>query len=209
MTQENYYLRWRIAHVSFEVEIKVKLKQDLKTTKARLEALGARAQANIEHVDDYYLLPEGLRDFAKTDEALRVRATKKDGKLEGADLTYKGKKVGKITKTREEIVVDVSSAEKMGDILQRIGLRKVFTLNKLRALFECKFENQQIILTLDQIEHLDEHYMEAELHADTQEGIKEKEEILIRFLDQLGYTKTDSLRVSYLELVCQKLHIKF
>ncbi len=209
MTQEKYYLRWRIAHVSFEVEIKVCLKQDLKTTKARLEALGAKLQANIEHVDDYFLLPGGLRDFAKTDEALRVRATKKDGKFEGADLTYKGKKVGKVTKTREEIVVDVSSSEKMGDILQKIGLRKMFTLNKWREMYACEFEKQNIMLTLDRVEHLDERYMEVELHADTQEEIKEKEEILLRFLGKLGYAKTDSLQVSYLELVLQKLNIKF
>ncbi len=195
--------------MSFEVEIKVRLKQDLKVTRASLEALGGKSQANIEHIDDYFLLPAGLRDFAKTDEAIRVRATKKDGKFEGADITYKGKKVGKVTKTREEIVVDISSAEKMGDILQKIGLRKIFTLNKWREMFVCTFEGQEIMLTLDQVEHLEEDFMEVELHANSQEEVKNKEEILLRFLNKLGYSKSDSLRVSYLELVCQKLQIKF
>jgi predicted adenylyl cyclase CyaB len=195
--------------VSFEVEIKVCLKQDLKTSKAKLETLGAKWQANIEHVDDYFLLPGGLRNFAKTDEALRVRATKKDGKFEAADFTYKGKKVGKVTKTREEIVVDVSSAEKMGEILQKIGLRKVYTLNKWREIFSCAFEGQDISITLDRVEHLDDRYMEVELQAKTQDEIKTNEEILLRFLGKLGYTKGDSLQVSYLELVLHKLNIKF
>jgi predicted adenylyl cyclase CyaB len=163
--------------VSFEVEIKVCLKQDLKTTKAKLETLGAIWQANIEHVDDYFLLP--------------------------------GKKVGKVTKTREEIVVDVSSPEKMGKILQKIGLRKVYTLNKWREIFSCAFEGQDISITLDRVEHLDDRYMEVELQAKTQDEIKTNEEILLRFLGKLGYTKGDSLQVSYLELVLHKLNIKF
>jgi len=195
--------------VSFEVEIKVCLKQDLKTTKATLQALGAKSQANIEHIDDYFLLPGSLRDFAKTDEALRVRATKTDGKLVGADITYKGKKIRDVTKTREEIVVEVSSAAQMSEILKKIGLRHVFTLNKWREMFLCPFEGHEISITLDRVEHLDGRYMELELHATTQDEIKIKEEILLRFLEKLGYTKGDSLRVSYLELVLKKMNIKF
>ncbi len=76
-------------------------------------------------------------------------------------------------------------------------------------MYVCEFEGQSIMLTLDQVAHLDERYMEVELHANTQEEIKEKEDILLRFLGNIGYTKTDSLRVSYLELVLQKLKIKF
>jgi len=195
--------------VLFEVEIKVCLKQDLEATKAKLRKLGSKYQANIDHVDDYFLLPGGLRNFAKTDEALRVRETIKNGVKEGADITYKGKKLGSTTKTRQEIVVEISSAEKMEEILLNIGLRKAFSLKKWREIYTCEFENENITITLDRVEYLDAQYMEVELTARSQQEIEEKEGILIRFLYHLGYSKQDSIRASYLELVLQKLNVKF
>ena len=107
--------------MSFEVEIKVRLKDTLNEIKLKLESLGSLWAASVEHADDYYIMPPGFQNFAETDEALRIRTVLNGGQVESADITYKGKKVRGDAKTREEIVVDVSDPVNLGKILEHMG----------------------------------------------------------------------------------------
>ena len=54
----------------YEVELKFRV-ADLPAVEGRLAALGARFAAPVEQVDRYFAHP--ARDFAQTDEALRLR----------------------------------------------------------------------------------------------------------------------------------------
>lgn len=52
-------------------EVEVKLRADRETVRARLAEAGAVREARVTQVDTYYDAPH--RDFAETDEALRIR----------------------------------------------------------------------------------------------------------------------------------------
>ena len=79
----------------FEVEQKFPV-SDLAAVAERLAALGADVSPPHAEVDLYFAHP--AVDFAKTDEALRLRR-----KGEANFLTYKGPKIDATTKTRLEI----------------------------------------------------------------------------------------------------------
>src|SRR4029079_17138635 len=82
-------------NVQFEVEQKHRV-DDTGALTDRLAALGVAIGPPAVQVDQYFAHP--CRDFASTDEALRIRTTG------GASfVTYKGPKVDKTTKTRREI----------------------------------------------------------------------------------------------------------
>jgi adenylate cyclase class 2 len=193
----------------FEVEIKVRLHESIDEIKAKLAEIGAKWEVKLEHIDAYFLMPEGFRNFAQTDEALRIRAVRQEGEEEKADFTYKGKKLRGDTKTREEIVVKVSSAEKMGQILEHLGFTNAYTIHKQREMFTYEYQGETIEITVDEVEHLPDPYMEVELTAATQDEINAKQAVLFEFLKEIGYRRKDSERLSYLELVMMQLGVKF
>ena len=82
-----------------EVEMKFPA-ADLPTLAARLEALGARRGETLEEADHYFNAPD--RDFARTDEALRIRRIGDHNRI-----TYKGPKRDAVTKTRTEIELPI------------------------------------------------------------------------------------------------------
>ena len=81
--------------MSIEVEQKFAV-DDHREIQRRLEQLGAHEAGGVEQVDRYFNHP--ARDFAQTDEALRLRRVG-----EANFVTYKGPKLDAATKTRREI----------------------------------------------------------------------------------------------------------
>jgi len=134
--------------------------------------------------DVYFNHP--LRDFSKTDEALRIR--KIDEKY---FLTYKGKKVDNDTKTREEI--EISCSKEMIIILEKLGFKKVAEVKKTRKLF--LLENLKICL--DDVSMLGK-FIEIESN-----NYEDKEKIF-EILKKIGLQKKDTIRESYLELMFRK-----
>lgn len=58
----------------FEVEVKIVLTDsEREHFLLDLKRLGAVYQLDLEHTDIYFNMPKGLRNFVKTDEALRLR----------------------------------------------------------------------------------------------------------------------------------------
>lgn len=198
----------------YEVEVKVKLRNRNDFLK-NLEKLDAAYQSDLEHTDIYFNMPEGLRSFVKTDEALRLRkcieyhSHKTLGERyitsKKYDLTYKGPKLDKETKSRTEVVCNIQDPDQMEIILTTLGFRKFLTIEKNRILYHIEFENCHIEITIDKIQHLDGSFSEFEIMVEKREDMGEARDLIFKFLHLLDYKKSDSIRLSYLELVVAEL----
>jgi adenylate cyclase class 2 len=195
-----------------EVEVKFHLR-DKDAYEDNLKKIGAKYITDINHTDTYYKLPEGQRDFAKTDEALRLRRIEEyDARMAetlepeiSADLTYKGPKIDTETKTREELVTKVEDPDNLELIFKRIGIREILTLQKNRRLYTLDFNTHHIEILIDKIEHLDGYYSECEIIASDDEAMEDGKKTLFGMMEKLGYSKKDSILKSYLELVIMAL----
>src|SRR5688500_13235290 len=107
--------------MTIEVEHKYRV-TDLADVQRRLAALPATIAEPQLQVDTYFAHP--ARDFAKTDEALRIRCVG-----ERNYVTYKGPKLDAVTKTRREIELPLapheSGAAAFGELLLALGFRRV------------------------------------------------------------------------------------
>jgi adenylate cyclase class 2 len=165
-----------------EIEVKVKSSQKLEREVRRTSAF----VENQVHSDIYYNSPE--RDFSKTDEALRVR---REGKR--ITLTYKGPKLDKVTKSREEIIVPVG--EGINELLLSLGFRKTLEVQK-----EREFRRKgQIKITLDEVRGLG-NFIEFEIEGDDLEGGKKE---IFSYMKTLSLSQKDSITKSYLELLLE------
>ena len=195
-----------------EVEVKFHLR-DKDEYEDNLKKLGAKYVVDINHIDTYYKLPEGQRDFSKTDEALRLRRIEEfDARMVetldpqiSADFTYKGPKIDTETKTRKELVSAVGDPDNLELILKEIGIRPILTLEKKRRLYTLDFNTLHIEILIDQIEHLDGYYSECEIIAETEEEMEAGKITIFGIMEKLGYGKSDSILTSYLELVIKAL----
>ncbi|MBY9008928.1 MAG: class IV adenylate cyclase [Candidatus Lokiarchaeota archaeon] len=194
-----------------EVEIKVKI-SDPNLIRKKFEDFNGLYKLSLHHEDIYFNMPIGLRDFKQTDEALRLRKSieynrHEKGMTQKSNyfITYKGKKIDITTKTREEIEVKIDEVEEMNKIFKLLGFREVFTIIKERELYGFKFKGTSIEALIDYIPILDQHFMEVELIAESYDEADKKREILFQFLENFGIKKQESVRLSYLELVADKL----
>jgi adenylate cyclase class 2 len=194
-----------------EVEIKVKISDPNLTQKTFKENNGIY-KLSLEHEDTYFNMPKGLRDFRQTDEALRLRKSiefNRDNKeiVQKINyyITYKGKKIDKTTKTREEIEVKINEIEDMKTLLKLLGFQEVFTVVKKRELYDFTFNDTKIEALIDYIPILEQHFVEVELITDSLDNVEKSKDILFEFLSKLGIKKQESIRKSYLELISDKL----
>ena len=112
----------------------------------RLQGWGSRFVEEREDADHYFNAPD--RDFARTDEAFRVRRIG-----ERTFLTWKGPKLDADTKTRQEIEVPVGDGEAAADdllqLLQKLGYRPVAVVRKRRRVYELEREGFHLHFCLD------------------------------------------------------------
>ncbi len=196
-----------------EVEIKAKISDPELMRKCFKEKQGIY-KFSLMHEDTYFNMPNGLRDFKKTDEALRLRKSIKfikDNKWEEQEkevyFTYKGKKIDKSTKTREEIDLKIEDYGKMKRILTLLGFKEVLSVKKERELFKFDYKNYSIEALIDYLPILNQHFIEVEYLTDSLEKIEEIQEVLFDFLSLFNIKKEDSIQKSYLELVNEKLKV--
>ena len=139
-----------------------------------------------DQVDEYFNHP--CRDFAVTDEALRLRMDSR------GRITYKGPKIDRFTKTREEIELDVEDLDKMALILVRLGFRRVAKVSKRRK----EYLIDGVTVCLDSVEGLGD-FVELEVQGeDAEEGRSRIE----RLRDELGLVGSE--RRSYLEMLIMR-----
>ncbi len=107
--------------MKYEVEQKFPV-DNLQDVETRLAELGAEVAAERVEVDRYYNHP--ARDFAETDEALRIRRVGLVNKI-----TYKGPRIDKVTKTRQELELPLGEGDRAaGDwikMLETLGFSTV------------------------------------------------------------------------------------
>jgi len=173
----------------YEVEVKVKIPHS--RIKEDLIKKGAIFSGTEEQRDTYF--NSSARDFSKTDEALRIRSVNGAG-----EITYKGKKIDTVSKTRPEYNSPVNENE-MKKILTALGFFVSGAVNKRRETYLL----ENFMIGLDTVEGLGE-FIEVESIIREEAGQKEIQNEINRvfdFLSKYGIKKEDSITASYLEMV--------
>jgi len=193
-----------------EVEIKVQI-PDPALMRKRFEDNQGIYKFSLIHEDTYYNMPKGLRDFKQTDEALRLRKSSRydKGNRENIQdieyfITYKGRKIDTLTKTREEIDIKIEDIEKMKKMLELLGFQEVLTVKKERELYVFNFKNYQIEALIDYLPILKKHFIEVEYLAKFSEEIEDLRQVLFDFLSLFDIKRAESIIKSYLELILEK-----
>ncbi len=184
-----------------EVEIKVWLKRTrdhfVQTRAAKdmedlLVESGFEKEGDVEHRDLYFSHPS--RDFAATDEALRMRTVKDmiDGRPRFF-MTYKGPKLSGRSKARVEKEVRIASFDDTREIFYSLGFKKVMVVEKKRITFSYN----DIVACIDILPDLG-CFLEIEvMDTDIERGEA-------RLLELLRDWEMDSFeRRSYLELLLE------
>jgi adenylate cyclase, class 2 len=176
-----------------EVEVKFPV-SDLAAIEMRLKVLGATPERNRVETDYYFNAPD--RDFASTDEALRLR------RIGPANfVTYKGPKTDKTTKTRLEIEVALAegdeAVEKFKRLLASLGYRPVAQVEKQRQIYSLDRGGFAIEICLDQVRDVGA-FVEIETQApDT--AVEQARQAVLRLARELELETQE--RRSYLELL--------
>lgn len=174
-----------------EVEVKAKI-SSFEEIEEKLNEIGATKTKKEFQEDIYFNSP--VVDFAKTDEALRIRTTKENDET-NIFITYKGPKIDSASKTRKEIEMGIEDSLKCASIFEEIGFEKVRAVRKNRQYYE--YENFEI--SLDDIEGLDP-YMEIEIALEDGEDYSEAQDKIFELFKKLDITDGFE-RTSYLELL--------
>jgi adenylate cyclase class 2 len=178
-----------------EVEMKFPV-ADFAPLRQQLADWGAVAKETRSDSDCYYNAPD--RDFAKTDEALRVRSI-------GCRnfVTYKGPKRDKQTKTRTELEVPLGdgseTARQFGQILQHLGYRFVAQVRKQRTIYDLDRDGFHLEICLDNVGEVGQF---AELEIIAPEEQIEPAKAVLRDV-AAGLKLTTSERRSYLEMLLE------
>ncbi len=175
----------------YEVEVKVRASHD--AVRERLAAIDATPAGTVVQKDTYYDAPD--RDFATTDEALRIRReTDTDGETT-VKLTYKGPLVDADSKTREEAETAVTDGDALASILAALDFRPAATVRKKRE----RYRVDDLTVTLDAVDGLGE-FVECETTA-PESAISSAREDAFDLLDRLGLDPDEQVRTSYLALL--------
>lgn len=182
--------------MSYEVELKFPLADPTRVL-AQLDELGAERGEPIDQSDRYFNHP--ARDFARTDEALRIRSA-----AGRHCVTYKGPKLDPRTKTRREIEIPFGASpeddQQVAEMLTLLGFREVRTVRKTRVPFHLEWEDRDLEVSLDDVHDLGT-FLEIETIADdaTRDAARDS---LLRLAERLGLENPEMR--SYLSLLLQR-----
>ena len=179
--------------MKYEVERKFKL-ADPAALIRRVTELGGRFSQPETQSDTYFTHP--CRDFAATDEALRVRTI-----ADRNYVTYKGPKIDAKTKTRQELefplATDHDHSAMFRELLSALGFQPVTTVRKQRSQATLTVEGRPFNVDLDEVDQVGS-YVELETMAEEAEVQLASEKMAI-LAEQLGVSLDE--RRSYLELL--------
>jgi adenylate cyclase class 2 len=170
-----------------EVEAKAYLDEPERIISSIIELGGREIYFTVQR-DTYYRHPS--KDFAKTDEALRIR--EEEGR---SFITYKGPKLDADTKSREELEVPLVDPKDLGGLLLRLGFEPVAVVEKLRRGYLVG----TLEVTVDEVKGLG-HFLEVE--AKECEDLEEGKSRVLGLIDTLGLKRME--RRSYLELLLER-----
>jgi adenylate cyclase class 2 len=176
-----------------EIEMKFPV-SDFASVEKALRDRGAQDPRVLQETDHYFNAPD--RDFARTDEALRVR------RIGRANfVTYKGPRRDKQTKTRTEVEVPLAEGEEVAigfqRVLQHLGYRPVLVVRKERRILSLSCPPFRVEACLDRVVDLG-CFVELEIVAE-ENRLDEARQALLDLAQQLGLKNFE--RRSYLELL--------
>lgn len=180
----------------FEVERKARV--DHAGLRGRLDGAGARSVGAVHQWDIYFDHP--MRDFATSDEALRLR---RERPLEGADaptarLTYKGPRLDEDEKTRRELETVIAEPDELLAILEALGFEAAGRVEKRRHVYRL----DSYLICLDTVSGLGE-FVEIEA-ASTADGIEDASEGVIDVLETLEISAAATEPRTYLEMLLEE-----
>ncbi len=187
----------------YEVEVKLPIASIESIEETILQAGGVRLNSETQS-DIYFDHP--CRSFSVTDESIRLRhrtplgdSSLSDSGFAPIELTYKGPKIDKKTKTRIEYTADLSSIEPITAILKHTGFKNVATITKHRVFFDI----DGITASIDDVDDVGQ-YIELELIADGKDSMNAARERILSLLKTMGLDENDLVQESYLELYLQR-----
>jgi adenylate cyclase class 2 len=163
----------------------------------RLASYGAHLGEPTAQTDRYFAHP--CRDFVKTDEALRIR-------IQGdhSFVTYKGPKLDKKSKTRQELELLLhgphSGPDKFTELLHALGFKPVATVRKNRRISTINYSGHAIEVAYDIVDELGV-FVELELKCD-KKNLDEARQIVSELAVKLDLGP--SITRSYLEMLLDK-----
>jgi adenylate cyclase, class 2 len=178
----------------YEVELKFPL-PDPADTLAALGGLGATPAEPLVQRDVYFAHPS--RDFAATNEALRVRSSG-DANV----VTYKGPLVDDRTKARREIEIPFANgrAAELEELLAALGFREVRAVEKRRTPLHLVWQGLDVEATLDEVAGLGT-FVEIEATAND-ETLPAVRDAILALAARLGLREPE--RRSYLEMLLER-----
>lgn len=187
------FFREAVAMNQLEVEMKFPV-ADFAALEKQLQEWQAQPAEPIEEADHYFNAPD--RDFARTDEALRLRRI---GPVNF--VTYKGPKRDAQTKTRAEIEVPLAEGDQVAEdfmrLLTHLGYRAVAVVRKRRLIYRLKRNGYAMEACLDDVADVG-RFAELEILAPETE-LDAARSLLLGTAAALGLTQSE--RRSYLELL--------
>jgi adenylate cyclase, class 2 len=179
-----------------EVEMKFPV-ADFAAIERWLASQGAEPDPPRREEDHYFNAPD--RDFAVTDEALRLRRSD-----ETNVLTYKGRKLDTTTKTRTEIEVSIADGDDAAAacvrLLESLRYRPVAVVRKDRRVYRLDRDGFPMEVSLDCVEDVGT-FAELEILAE-ENKVDAAREVLRLAADAMKLGASE--RRSYLELLLVK-----
>jgi adenylate cyclase class 2 len=167
---------------------------DFAAIEKRLAEWNARRGEEHTEADHYFNAPD--RDFARTDEAFRLR------RVGSANfLTYKGPKHPGDVKIRTELEIPLrdgdEAAEQFMQLLVHLGYRAVAVVRKHRRMYHLERGGFALAVCLDEVEKLG-RFAEVEIIA-ADEQVEAARSVLAEIASKLRLTNLE--RRSYLNLL--------
>ena len=183
---------------TYEVEQKFRLRDD-GPFRAALLALGAQQEMELQQTDWYYNHP--TRHFAHSDEALRLRCSGDQNRV-----TYKGPKLDALTKTRQEIEVELAPGEGAAAgfhaLMTALGFQYVAQVRKTRQEFVLQWQQRPIHIALDELSDLG-RFVELEESQVPASELDAARQRIAALASVLSLKPDDGERRSYLELLLE------
>ena len=182
---------------TYEIEIKLPI-ADKDSVQTKLLQLGFEVAAKIRECDMYY--NSVYHDVKELGEALRIR--KSTDLLTGitkAQINFKGKKIDKVSMSRQEYETVVEDADSMEQILKSLDFLPVAGVTKTRIYLQ----REKMTACLDQVDGLGD-FLELEVIAHEEASRETYLENMEHLLTTLGLSMKDTVRTSYLGMLLKE-----
>ena len=177
----------------YEVERKARVPH--RKLRDRLDELDTEPIETVVQTDTYLNHPG--RDFAETDEALRLRRVTQEAETgeNRTSITYKGPQLERESKARIELETTIDDYQAALEILEALGFTPVATVTKHRT----RYPYEGVTICLDDVEGLGEF---VELELETHDPA-EAESRLSAVCSDLSIGSEETFTTPYLTMILQ------